>query len=112
MEAGNQPRSFSFETGLVSAPWLLAMNGQDPEMRAKAVSVLMTWPRREGVWDGQKVADVVERTHELTESNRLGRQQGGAKALEPSSLAADTGDFHACLFKNPWRSAPQGHAGW
>ena len=100
--AGKRPRSFSFETGLVAPLWLLAMNSQDSNMRSKATSILKTWPRREGVWDGQKVAEVIEKAQMSVESNHLCHQKPEITASKLNSSAPGTEDFYACLIKNPW----------
>jgi hypothetical protein len=56
-----QPKGLSFETGLVPALWLLLLRCDDPAMKQRAINAMRKWDRREGAWDGQRIADVFEK---------------------------------------------------
>jgi len=58
---GGQPRGLSFETGLVPAMWLLLLRCDDRAMQGRAIRVMRNWDRKEGAWDGQRIADVFEK---------------------------------------------------
>lgn len=75
-EGAQRSRGLSFETGLVPPLWLLVLNCDNTSMRESGLILMKRWHRREGVWDGQKVADVVEKV-----------QSGG---------------LHAVILRNPW----------
>lgn len=52
------------------------LNCDDIAMRKRGIALMKKWHRREGVWDGQKVADVLEKV--------------------------ESGGVHACILRNPW----------
>jgi hypothetical protein len=56
-----KPKGLSFETGLLPALWLLLVRCDDPTLKQRAIKAMKNWDRREGVWDGQQIADVFEK---------------------------------------------------
>lgn len=57
----NQSRSFSFDLGYMIPVFLTATRCRDPRIRRRAVNVLQTYPRQEGVWESLAAAAIAAR---------------------------------------------------
>jgi hypothetical protein len=54
-------RSFLCLRGVVSSLVIVAVEGEDEEVRRESIHLLRIWPIREGLIDGKKAADAIER---------------------------------------------------
>jgi len=84
-EDSTEPRrSFSFESALVPSLWLVAMKCYSPKLRDKALFLLSSSPRREGLWDSTMVLGIVEQLVALEEA----RMSGAGDAFMELTLEA------------------------
>lgn len=63
--AASSPLSFTFDLGVIVPLWLAGIKCHDPATRARVIALLHQYPRREGVWDGELAASMVEFIAEL-----------------------------------------------
>ncbi|KAI0466926.1 hypothetical protein F4859DRAFT_495741 [Xylaria cf. heliscus] len=59
--------SFSWESGYVIPMYAVATNSRDPAIRRRAIAVLRSVPRQEGLWNSFLVAKAAERVIEIEE---------------------------------------------
>ncbi len=74
--------SFSFEMGLVCPLFVTATRCRDPKLRRRAITLLSSLNRREGVWDSPGAAKVAEKMMQLEEKGLVGVQQADQIAEE------------------------------
>ncbi|KAK5171198.1 uncharacterized protein LTR77_004342 [Saxophila tyrrhenica] len=60
-EVAAQPSSFSFDFGYIIPVYAAATVCRDPLLRRRAISILHTYPRQEGVWESTAAAAVAAR---------------------------------------------------
>jgi Fungal specific transcription factor domain/Fungal Zn(2)-Cys(6) binuclear cluster domain len=53
-----QPGPFAFELGIIPPLHLCAMKCREPRLRRRAIALLLSYPRREGCWDGVQLGKV------------------------------------------------------
>ena len=71
-ENAAKPPQFSMEYGIIGPLYFTALNCRDPDIRRQVLEVLST-PRREGMWDSQVIAyilDCIERGRRVHSLNR------------------------------------------
>ncbi|KAI9808183.1 MAG: hypothetical protein M1825_004640 [Sarcosagium campestre] len=62
-----QTASFTLDAGIISPLFVIAGTCRDPRIRRKAIRLMRSSPRKEGVWDGMLAARVAERIVSLEE---------------------------------------------
>ncbi|KAK6376521.1 hypothetical protein LTS17_007116 [Exophiala oligosperma] len=80
MEPSTTPKSrpvFTLDTSIVSPIYDIAKRSRDPMVRRRAISLLYTYPRHEGMYDGVLYARVAQRIMQL-EEGRLDHQPTSA----------------------------------
>lgn len=60
--------TFAFESSIVRPLYSVANKCRDPVIRRKAIALLRSAPRQEGIWDSQLAAKVAERVMTIEES--------------------------------------------
>jgi hypothetical protein len=83
-ENAAKPPQFSMEYGIIGPLYFAALNCNDPGIRRQVLGVLST-PRREGMWDSQVIAYILdrierERVPSLNRNDSLTPQPGGITA--------------------------------
>jgi hypothetical protein len=63
------PSTFLFDMEVVSPIYLVAVKCRSPSIRRRAIAVLKSSCRQEGLWDSNVVAAIAERVMELEEAN-------------------------------------------
>ncbi|KAK0109470.1 hypothetical protein ONS95_002162 [Cadophora gregata] len=58
---------FSFDSGVIIPLWFTGHKCRDPVLRRRAIALLLTFPRREGVWDSVFAGLVIECVREFEE---------------------------------------------
>ncbi|RMZ89631.1 hypothetical protein DV736_g3130, partial [Chaetothyriales sp. CBS 134916] len=67
--------SFSLTMGVVSILWLAAARCRSPPIRYKALSLLKSCNRREGMWDSRIAAEIAEKLVAIEEAANMQQQQ-------------------------------------
>ncbi|KAI0411009.1 hypothetical protein F5X98DRAFT_71010 [Xylaria grammica] len=81
--AKNPRRNFSFDTGIIAPLFLLAMKCSDESVCNKATELLVSSRRREGLYDGQMMATVVNRFRTVMRQDKShGKERSVSKSIE------------------------------
>jgi len=78
-----QSTSFCLDTGIIPPLYHVASHCQDPVVRRKAVALLRSTSRQEGLWNSLLIANVAERIIEIQESMPGGEE---ASTISPTQL--------------------------
>lgn len=97
MDSNALPRGFTFETGLVASLLLIAMTCGSQVMCERAVGMMKLWPRREGLWDGNRVPSALEKAQRLIQ-NRHSRSQGPEQRHNGSADGAGEAELDTLSF--------------
>ncbi|KAI0189281.1 hypothetical protein F4808DRAFT_44606 [Astrocystis sublimbata] len=79
--------SFSWDSGYIISMYAVAINSRDPTIRRRAIAVLRSVHRQEGLWNSLLVARAAERVHEIEDSD-LERKSVGTDSIEPGWLCS------------------------
>jgi hypothetical protein len=63
--------TFSMSTGIIPSLWMCGARCRDPQVRRKALRLLQTCNRREGLWDSNVAAGIIDVLIRLEEGNAL-----------------------------------------
>lgn len=66
---------FSFSLSLCEVLYWVGIRCRDYITRRRVISLLKTWPRRDGIWDSTLIATIVEAVMKLEEAGMLGGDQ-------------------------------------
>lgn len=85
--------SFSASMGVIEPLYFIASRCRDPIVRYKALDLLSSYPRREGIWDSNLAARIAEMGIKI-EENAASNQP--ITSSEPCSCVTRTSDFNIC----------------
>lgn len=86
------PSTFLFDMEVVSPIYLVAIKCRHPLIRRRAIALLRSSTRREGLWDSNVVASIAERVVELEEA--------GLSTFDGSELPAESMRIHNTLIQS------------
>jgi len=81
-----KPTSFSSDMGVIAAVYYVAVNSYNKPLRERAITVLKSARRREGLWDSAMIAGVCEKSWAERERGALDMSQVKDGVLELADL--------------------------
>ncbi|KAI5369289.1 Putative zn(2)-C6 fungal-type DNA-binding domain-containing protein [Septoria linicola] len=114
-DSEERPPTFLFDMEIVSPIYFVGLQCRNPSVRRRAIAVLKSSMRREGLWDSHKAAAVTERVMQIEERN--------LSALDGSELPAEDDRIHGVnILSEPgtfprqllltYLAKPDGFGGW
>jgi hypothetical protein len=85
-----EDHGFTVESGFIPPVYYTALKCRIPSIRRQAIRILRSAPHREGVWNGQLLAGVLEEVVRIEESELWPAELGRTKEFPVSNITASS----------------------